>query len=128
MSRIGRLPVEIPAGVTVTVTPDNYVTVKGPLGELKQFLNVKGSYTEVVDGVKKEVAGNLVEVEVKENLVHVTRKNDEKNVKAMHGLYRKLIANMVEGVTKGYSKTLVVNGVGYKVAKQGAKIVMNVTS
>ncbi len=110
MSRIGRLPVEIPAGVTVTVTPDNYVTVKGPLGELKQFLNVKGSYTEVVDGVKKEVAGNLVEVEVKENLVHVTRKNDEKNVKAMHGLYRKLIANMVEGVTKGYSKTLVVNG------------------
>lgn len=126
MSRIGRLPVEIPAGVTVTVTPDNYVTVKGPLGELKQFLNVKGSYTEVVDGVKKEVAGNLVEVEVKENLVHVTRKNDEKNVKAMHGLYRKLIANMVEGVTKGYSKTLVVNGVGYKVAKQGAKIVMNV--
>lgn len=110
MSRIGRLPVAIPAGVTVTVTPDNLVIVKGPLGELKQQVHKDGS----------------IKVEVKENLVHVTRTSDEKDVKALHGLYRKLISNMVEGVTKGYSKTLVVNGVGYKVAKQGNKVVMNI--
>ena len=110
MSRIGRLPVEIPAGVTVTVDDNNLVTVKGPLGELSQQVVKDGS----------------IKVEVKENLVHVTRSCDDKDIKALHGLYRKLIFNMVEGVTKGFSKTLVVNGVGYKVAKKGNNVVMNV--
>ena len=108
MSRIGRLPVEIPAGVTVTVDANNLVVVKGPLGELSQQVIKDGS----------------IKVEVKENLVHVTRSSDDKDVKALHGLYRKLIFNMVEGVTKGFEKTLVVNGVGYKVAMKGNNVVM----
>lgn len=108
MSRIGRLPITIPAGVTVTVAPDNTVTVKGPKGELKQEVNKK------------------ITVTIEAGVVHCTRSDDEKQTKAMHGLYRKLIANMVEGVTNGYSKGLIVNGVGYRVAKQGNKIVLNV--
>ena len=107
MSRIGRLPVAIPAGVTVTVN-DNVVTVKGPLGELKQEYK------------------NTINVAVQDNHVVVTRTSDEKAIKALHGLYRSLIANMIEGVTKGFSKALVVKGVGYKVAVQGKKLVMNI--
>lgn len=107
MSRIGRLPVVIPAGVTVNVTADNVVEVKGPLGALSQAVN------------------KCITVTVANNEVICTRSDDVKEHRAMHGLYRKLIANMVEGVTKGFSKSLIVNGVGYKVIKQGNKIVIN---
>ncbi len=108
MSRIGRLPVVIPQGVEVSVSPENVVTVKGAKGTLT--LNVK----------------NIIKVNIENGEVKVTRPNDEKEIKALHGLYRKLIANMVEGVSKGYEKGLVLNGVGYKVAKQGKKIVLSV--
>ena len=108
MSRIGRLPVVIPQGVEVSVSPENVVTVKGAKGTLT--LNVK----------------SLIKVNVENGEVKVSRPNDEKEIKALHGLYRKLIANMVEGVSKGFEKGLVLNGVGYKVAKQGKKIVLSV--
>ena len=108
MSRIGRLPVVIPQGVEVSVSPENVVTVKGAKGTLT--LNVK----------------SLIKVNVENGEVKVSRPNDEKETKALHGLYRKLIANMVEGVSKGFEKGLVLNGVGYKVAKQGKKIVLSV--
>lgn len=108
MSRIGRLPVVIPQGVEVTVSPENVVTVKGP----------KGTLSREVD--------KLISVKVENGHVICTRSDDEKDTKAKHGLYRKLIFNMVEGVTKGYEKGLVINGVGYKVAKQGKKIVLNI--
>lgn len=108
MSRIGRLPVVIPHGVEVSVSPENVVTVKGAKGTLN--LNVK----------------SLIKVNVENGEVKVSRPNDEKETKALHGLYRKLIANMVEGVSKGFEKGLVLNGVGYKVAKQGKKIVLSV--
>ena len=114
MSRIGKLPVVIPARVTVTVSPDNLVTVKGPKGELSQQVNKR--IHVVIDG----------------GVLHCTCEKTEKEkklpqeVNAMHGLYRKLIANMVEGVTNGYVAKLRVEGVGYKVAKQGNKVVMNV--
>lgn len=108
MSRIGRLPVVIPQGVEVSVSPENVVTVKGAKGTLT--LNVK----------------SIIKVNIENGEVKVTRPNDEKEIKALHGLYRKLIANMVEGVSKGYEKGLVLNGVGYKVAKQGKKIVLSV--
>lgn len=107
MSRIGRLPVVIPANVTVNVTKDNVVEVKGPLGALSQKVD------------------KSISVAIENNEVHVTRHDDQKEHKAMHGLYRKLIANMVEGVVNGFKKELVVNGVGYKVAKQGNKIIIN---
>lgn len=107
MSRIGRLPLEITAGVTVTVDNDNVVKVKGPLGELSQ--KVDKSITVTIEG----------------NVLHVLRHDEVKQHKAMHGLYRKLIANMVDGVTKGYQKELIVNGVGYKVAKTGNNLVIN---
>lgn len=107
MSRIGRLPVVIPSNVTVNVTKDNVVEVKGPLGSLSQKVD------------------SAISVAVENNEVHVTRHDDQKEHKAMHGLYRKLIANMVEGVVNGFKKELVVNGVGYKVVKSGNKIVIN---
>jgi len=108
MSRIGRLPIIVPKGVTVSVTPDNLVAVKGPLGELK---------TQVL----KEIA-----VKVEKDHILLTRSSEEKPVKALHGLFRALIANTIEGVTKGYTKELLIQGVGYKVTKQGKKIVMNI--
>lgn len=108
MSRIGRLPVVIPAGVEVSVSPENIVTVKGAKGTLTLKVN------------------SIITVKVEGAQVHVTRPNDEKSVKAMHGLYRKLIANMVEGVSKGFEKALVLNGVGYKAVKQGKKLVLSV--
>ena len=97
MSRIGKLPIAIPAGVTVTVSPENLVTVKGPKGELKQQVNPN------------------IAVTVEEGVLTVTRPNDEKQNRAMHGLYRALINNMVVGVSEGYKKVLELVGVGYRV-------------
>ncbi len=105
MSRIGRLPVAIPAGVTVSAA-NNVVTVKGPKGTLTQ---------EIKPGITVEVKGNEVVV---------TRANDEKLIKSYHGLYRQLINNMVEGVTKGFSKTLVINGVGYRAELKGKILIL----
>ena len=106
MSRIGRKPITVPAGVEVKVD-GNVVTVKGPKGTLTQ--NVHPNMTVKVEGA----------------VVTVTRPDDEKENKALHGLTRSLIANMVEGVVKGYEKKLEINGVGYRAAKQGKKLVMN---
>ena len=106
MSRIGRKPVIIPAGVTVNVD-NGVVTVKGPKGELTQ--KIHPNITVNVDGA----------------VVTVTRPNDDKLNRSLHGLTRSLIANMVEGVTNGYKKELEVNGVGYRVQKQGKDCVMN---
>ena len=100
MSRIGKLPVHIPAGVTVDVK-NNVVTVKGPKGELKQDINP--NITVTVDG----------------NVCHVTRPNDERENRAMHGLYRALIHNMVVGVSEGYKKTLELVGVGFRASSNG---------
>ena len=105
MSRIGRLPVAIPAGVTVSAA-NNVVTVKGPKGTLTQ---------EIKPGITVEVKGNEVVV---------TRANDEKLIQSYHGLYRQLINNMVEGVTKGFSKTLVINGVGYRAELKGKILIL----
>ena len=106
MSRIGRLPVEIPAGVEVKLE-GNTLTVKGPKGTLTQEFH-------------KDML-----VKVEGNEIVVTRPSEIKEHKSLHGLTRSLIANMVEGVTTGFSKTLEVNGVGYRVAKQGKDLVMN---
>ena len=106
MSRIGRLPVEIPAGVEVKLEGKT-LTVKGPKGTLTQ-----------------EFHKDMI-VEVEGNAIVVTRPSEIKEHKSLHGLTRSLIANMVEGVTNGFSKTLEVNGVGYRVAKQGKDLVMN---
>ena len=106
MSRIGRKPIAIPAGVEVKVA-DGVVTVKGPKGTLTQKVN---------PAMTVEVAGNEV---------LVTRPNDEKENRSLHGLTRTLINNMVIGVTEGFKKELEVNGVGYRVQKQGSNLVMN---
>ena len=107
MSRIGRLPVAIPAGVTVEVAENNKVTVKGPKGTLERELPTEMS----------------IKVEGEE--VVVTRPNDLKKMKALHGLTRTLINNMVVGVTEGYQKVLEVNGVGYRAAKSGKTLTLN---
>ena len=107
MSRIGRLPVAIPAGVTVEVAENNKVTVKGPKGTLERELP-----TEMT-----------IKVEGEE--VVVTRPNDLKKMKSLHGLTRTLINNMVVGVTEGYQKVLEVNGVGYRAAKSGKTLTLN---
>ena len=101
MSRIGRMPITVPANVTVTIADGNVVTVKGPLGTLTE------TFASIIT-IKQEGAELLV-----------TRPNDDKEVRSLHGLTRALLNNMVVGVTTGYSKTLEVVGVGYKVAKQG---------
>ena len=106
MSRIGREPITVPAGVTVTVAAGNVVTVKGPLGELTQTFASQITINQ--DGDK----------------ILVTRPNDEKENRALHGLTRTLLNNMVVGVTKGYEKKLEIVGVGYRVEKQGAKLVL----
>lgn len=106
MSRIGRMPVSIPAGVTVDVK-GNVVHVKGPKGELTQEMHKD------------------MQIAVEDGAVVVRRPSEEKMHKSLHGLTRTLISNMVEGVEKGYSKELDVNGVGYRVAKQGKQLVMN---
>jgi large subunit ribosomal protein L6 len=106
MSKIGKLPVAIPAGVTVTVAPA-LVTVKGPKGELKQDYNKN------------------VTVEVKENEVFVKPTNESKKANAAHGLYRNLIHDMVLGVTNGFSKSLIITGVGFRAEVQGKQLTMN---
>ena len=106
MSRIGRKPINIPAGVEVKLD-NGVITVKGPKGTLT-----------------REVHPNMA-VNIEDNVITVTRPNDEKENRALHGLTRTLIANMVEGVTDGFKKELEVNGVGYRVQKQGKNLVMN---
>ena len=107
MSRIGRMPIAIPDGVTVTIAENNQVTVKGPKGTLERVLpaemDIKQEGSEII----------------------VTRPNDLKKNKALHGLTRTLIYNMVVGVTEGYEKKLEVNGVGYRAQKQGKKLVLS---
>lgn len=108
MSRIGKLPIAIPAGVTVSVDADNIVIVSGNKGTLTQQVS------------------KLLKVNVENNQVTVEKTVDTTEANAMHGLYRTLINNMVEGLTKGFKKSVTVNGVGYKVTKQGNKVVMNI--
>ena len=107
MSRIGRMPIAIPAGVTVDIAENNKVTVKGPKGTLERVL------PEAMD------------IKLDGDQVIVTRPNDLKKNKALHGLTRTLIYNMVVGVTEGYEKKLEVNGVGYRAQKQGKKLVLS---
>ena len=107
MSRIGRAPIAIPAGVEIKIEDNNVVTVKGPKGTLTQQFNPN------------------MAIAMEDGHVVVTRPNDAKENRALHGLTRTLIANMVEGVVNGYKKELDVNGVGYRVAKDGSKLVMN---
>ena len=106
MSRIGRKPINIPAGVTASID-NGVITVKGPKGTLDFKFNP------------------AMTVEIKGDIIEVTRPNDAKENRSLHGLTRTLIHNMIIGVTEGYSKTLEVNGVGYRVQKQGSKCVMN---
>lgn len=106
MSRIGKKPIAIPAGVDVKID-GHKVTVKGPKGTLENTFNPE------------------ISIAVEGNEIVVTRPTDDKNHRALHGLTRTLVANMVEGVTNGYSKTLEVNGVGYRAQKQGKNLVMN---
>lgn len=101
MSRIGKKPVEIPSGVTITISKENVVTVKGPKGELTQALD------------------RDIKAEIKDNVIEFVRPTDQIRHRAMHGLYRSLISNMVKGVTEGYTKQLELVGVGYKAANQG---------
>ena len=107
MSRIGRMPIAIPAGVTVTIAEKNVVSVKGPKGELVRELPVE------------------MEIKEEEGKIIVTRPNDLKRMKSLHGLTRTLISNMVTGVTAGYEKKLEINGVGYRAAKAGNKLTLN---
>ncbi len=106
MSRIGKKPIVVPAGVEVKLN-GNEVTVKGPKGELKNTFNAD------------------MQIAMEGNEITVTRPSDNKDHRALHGLTRTLIANMVEGVANGYSKTLEVNGIGYRAQKQGKNLVMN---
>lgn len=101
MSRIGKLPIAIPSGVSINVSEDNVVTVKGPKGELFQ---------QVSPGMK---------IEVQNGTLTITRPNEEKEQRSLHGLYRSLIHNMVVGVSEGYKKELELIGVGYRVSNQG---------
>ena len=107
MSRIGRAPITIPAGVEVKVTEHNHITVKGPKGTLER---------DLVPSIKVEQDGNVL---------HVTRPNDSKENRSLHGLTRTLVDNMVVGVTHGFEKKLEINGVGYRAAKEGKNLVMN---
>ena len=107
MSRIGRMPVAVPAGVTVTIAEGNEVTVKGPKGTLERELPVE------------------MTIEQKDGQIIVSRPNDLKKMKSLHGLTRTLVNNMIHGVTEGYEKVLEVNGVGYRAAKQGKKLTLN---
>ena len=108
MSRIGRMPITVPAGVEVNVADGNVVTVKGPKGTLTQ--NLATAMTIAQEG----------------NVITVTRPNDLKENRSLHGLTRTLLNNMIVGVTEGFKKELDVNGVGYRVAKEGNKLVMNI--
>ncbi len=110
MSRIGRLPIVVPAGVSVTVDGSNLVTVKGPKGTLTQQVNAD------------------LKIEQNEGVISVTRPSDNKNHRAMHGLYRTLINNMVVGVTEGFQKTLEMNGTGYRAAAENGGKVLNISA
>ncbi len=107
MSRIGRMPIAIPAGVTVDIAENNKVTVKGPKGTLERVLVPE------------------MEIKIDGAVMTVNRPNDLKRMRALHGLTRTLLHNMVVGVTEGYEKILEVNGVGYRAAKQGKKLVLS---
>lgn len=107
MSRIGRMPIAIPAGVTVDIAENNKVTVKGPKGTLERVLPME------------------MEIKLEDGSVTVARPNELKRMKSLHGLTRTLINNMVVGVTDGYSKVLEINGVGYRAQKQGNKLVLS---
>ncbi len=108
MSRIGKLPVELPSGVSFAINNDNVVTIKGPKGELSQKIHKD------------------INVAQEDNQIVVTRPTNSKPHKSLHGLSRSLIANMVDGVTKGYEKTLELGGVGYRAQKQGKKLVLTI--
>lgn len=108
MSRIGKLPVTILNGVTITVGEDNTVTVKGPKGQLFEHIS-------------KDII-----IEQEEGVLHIKRPSDEKRMRSLHGLSRTLINNMVVGVTSGYTKNLDIVGVGYRAQKQGNKLVLNI--
>ena len=107
MSRIGRLPITVPAGVTVNVAEGNRITVKGPKGELSEKVSA------------------AMAIEQEGNIITVKRPNDEKQNRAQHGLARTLINNMVVGVTEGFAKTLVIEGVGYRAVKNGSKLTLS---
>ncbi len=107
MSRIGKKPITIPAGVTVSVDKSNKVVVEGPKGKLEQQI------------------GNLTKVAIENGQVTLTPTNDSRQANSMHGLYRTLINNMIEGVTHGFSKTLTINGVGFKVNQKGENLELN---
>ena len=108
MSRIGRTPIVIPTGVSIAIK-DKTVSVKGPLGELS-----------------REIQNDKISVSVDMNKIHLARDGEDKETKAAHGLYRALINNMVTGVEKGFSRGLLINGVGYKAIAQGDKVVLSV--
>jgi len=108
MSRIGKQPVAIPAGVEVTLSPVNVVKVKGP------------------NGVMEEKFSPSITIQIEDGQILVSRSTDNKNDRALHGLTRALINNMVDGVTKGFEKTLEINGVGYRASKSGNVLVLNV--
>ena len=108
MSRIGKKPVVIPEGVTATLSADNTLQVKGPKGTLTEKFNSK------------------IDIKVEGNEILVTRSCDDKEYRSLHGLTRTLIQNMIDGVTKGYTKELEINGVGYRAALQGKTLVLNV--
>jgi len=107
MSRIGKMPIAIPAGVTVEIAENNKVTVKGPKGTLERVLPSE------------------MDIKMEGSEIVVSRPNDLKKMKSLHGLTRTLINNMVIGVTEGYEKKLEVNGVGYRAQKQGKKLVLS---
>jgi len=107
MSRVGKKPIEIPSGVTITIDGNN-VTVKGPKGELSRSFNPD------------------IEIKVEENILTVARPSDMKEHRALHGTTRALLSNMIEGVSKGFERSLELIGVGYRASKQGSKLVLNV--
>lgn len=107
MSRIGKLPIIVPAGVTVTVV-DNLVTVKGPLGTLEKNIDKN------------------IEIKQKNNIINVTRNSDVKEIRSLHGLSRSLIVNMVQGVVKQYEIPMIINGVGFKASKDGRDLILNI--
>ena len=108
MSRIGRAPIPVPAGVEVKIDETNHITVKGPKGSMERKLAPQ------------------MTVELKDGAIHVSRPNDSKENRSLHGLTRTLVANMVHGVHDGFAKTLEVNGVGYRASKEGKKLVLNI--
>ena len=107
MSRIGRMPIPVPDGVTVDIKEGNLVSVKGPKGTLE-----------------RQLSGDMI-LEMKDGEITVSRPNEQKRMKSLHGLTRTLLSNMIVGVHEGYVKELEVNGVGYRAAKQGKKLVLN---